>query len=93
MEWQITDVTVTQQMGNHLDVQTATTADVTQGPDATGIIVNLPFANHNGGPQTGPHPVANFYKITGYVGTELHTYRDLRYLFLTPGGNAQYTTE
>ena len=90
---QITTVSVTQQGGAHLVVQTAATADVVEVPGDTGIIVNAPLHDQNGGPVTGPHGPGNMYRITGDEGAVHRNYANLRYLHQTPGGNAQYTTE
>ncbi len=92
---QVTNVTVRQQAGQHLVVQTGATADVEEGPTATGVILNTPFNDQNGGPVTGPFGTGNIYVMnaTDPATNNQINVPHLRYLFLTPAGNAQYTTE
>lgn len=90
---QISNVRVYNTISQDL-VQQAPTADVTLANGDTGIIVNAPLTNQHGGPQAGPSPMANFYKIIGTDSTgREQAYAKLRYTNQTPDGNAQYTTQ
>lgn len=90
---QITNVTVSNPQ-QRLTVQTAATADVTEAPPDTGIIVNAPLVDENGGPRTGPFGAGNVYRISGTdANGVVQHYNGLRYTNQTPDGNAQYTTQ
>jgi|GEM_PF-6862298 len=90
---QVTKIVVSQRLGNRLQVLTSATGQVDQGPDAVGVIANAPLTLTNGGPQKGNYPVGNIYDITCTYGGQPHQILQVRYLGLTPDGNAQFTTE
>jgi len=91
---QLLNVTVRQQAGNGLTVATANNADLEVGPTDSGVILNLPVATQNGGPQIGPFPAGNIYRITGTTAdNQAFNQPGFRYIGLTPGGNYQFTTE
>jgi hypothetical protein len=94
-ETTVTNVSIVQVAGQQLVVQRAATADVNTGPDAVGVILNAPLVNANGGPRSGAPPLGWMYRMnaTDPATNQAVQVEGLRYIGLTPGGNAQYTTE
>lgn len=89
----ITNVVVQQTNGNHDVVLTSLSGDYQQGPTAVGVIVMQPLNTQNGGPAKGPFGIGNIYTINATEGPNQVQIANVRYLGLTPAGNAQFTTD